>query len=89
MARLAPTAGTLPLVTGLAAATVLSGAAVFTVVRSGCDEPGRYQTRADGVVELVGGCLATKDLPVVPQQPAAHATVPAHSTHSGAPLLAP
>jgi hypothetical protein len=66
MARLVPATGTIPLVTGIAVATALSGAAVFTVVRSGCDEPGSYRTR-DGVVELIGGCLTPDDLPVTPQ----------------------
>lgn len=65
MARLIPTAGTFPLVAGIAAATVLSGAAVFTVVRSGCDDPGRYESR-DGVMQLVGGCISEQDLPVTP-----------------------
>ncbi len=91
MARLASAADTVPLITGLAVATVLSGAAVFTVVSSGCDQPGRYQTRADGMVELVGGCLTSNDLPVVPQQRSAQMPPPptARSPHAGEPSLAP
>jgi hypothetical protein len=67
MARLTPSAGAVPLVTGIAVATALSGAAVFTVFRSGCENPGRYQPH-DGVVELTGGCIKADDLPVTPQQ---------------------
>jgi hypothetical protein len=66
MARLTPAAGTLPMLAGITAATVLSGVAVFTVVRSGCDDPGRYESR-DGVMQLIGGCVAERDLPVVPE----------------------
>ena len=75
MTRLTPAAGAFPLVTGIAVATVLSGAAVFTVVRSGCDEPGTYRAH-DGVVELIGGCITPDDLPVVPQHQPSHAPRP-------------
>ena len=68
MARLTPTTGTLPLLSGLAVATVLSGIAVFTVVQGGCDDPGTYRLR-DGGAELVGGCVQPDDLPVVPRLP--------------------
>lgn len=67
MARLHPAVGTIPLVTGIATATILSGAAVFTVVHAGCGEPGTYRVR-EGVVELVGGCITPEDLPVTPGQ---------------------
>lgn len=66
MTRLTLSAGAFPLIAGVAAATALSGAAVFTVLRSGCDDPGVYRTH-DGVVELVGGCLSRDDLPALPQ----------------------
>lgn len=66
MARLTLSAGTLPLIAGIAAATALSGAAVFTVFRSGCDTPGVYRAH-DGIVELVGGCLKRNDLPAWPE----------------------
>ncbi|QUH00176.1 hypothetical protein HUO13_04540 [Saccharopolyspora erythraea] len=69
MARLTATTGTLPLLSGLAAATALSGLAIFAVVQSGCDDPGSYRPR-DGVLELVGGCVQPDDLPVSPQLPA-------------------
>jgi hypothetical protein len=67
MARLTLSAGTFPLVAGIAAATALSGAAVFTVFRSGCDSPGVYRAH-DGVIELVGGCLNRADLPALPER---------------------
>ncbi|TDD36940.1 hypothetical protein E1288_41155 [Saccharopolyspora elongata] len=69
MARLMPTNGAFPQVTGFVTAAALSGAAVFAVLQSGCDEPGSYRSR-DGVVELIGGCLKPDDLPVNPRQPA-------------------
>lgn len=69
MARLRLSAGTFPLVAGIAAATALSGAAAFTVLRSGCESPGVYRTHGV-VVELVGGCLNRGDLPGLPDRPA-------------------
>jgi hypothetical protein len=80
MARLTPSAGTLPLVTGIAAATALSGAAVFTVIRSGCEDPGVYQFH-DGVVELIGGCVQPQDLPVVPAREPGFTPRPMGSAH--------
>ncbi|MER7015626.1 hypothetical protein ABT324_29680 [Saccharopolyspora sp. NPDC000359] len=59
----------LPLVTGVVTAAALSGAAVFAVLRSGCEDPGSYLVR-DDVVELIGGCLQPDDLPVTPRPPA-------------------
>lgn len=56
---------TLTLVSSLAVSAALIGAAFFTVQRAGCDDPGRLVARADGVVQLVGGCVAPGDL-VVP-----------------------
>lgn len=56
-----------PMVATAAAAVLLSGAAVYTVQRSGCDDPGHYVT-TNGTVELVGGCLEPGDLPVGPAQ---------------------
>jgi hypothetical protein len=54
-----------PTVAALAAGALLSGAAVYTVQRAGCDDPGYYVRNAD-TVELVGGCLKPGDLPVGP-----------------------
>ncbi len=65
MARLTSTAGMIPLVTGIATATALSGAAVLTVASAGCEDPGRYRVRG-GVVELVGGCVTRQDFPPAP-----------------------
>ena len=58
-AALAPIVGT------LAAAALLSGAAVYTVHSAGCDDPGHY-VRNGETVELVGGCIEPGDLPVGP-----------------------
>ena len=80
MIRLTAKAGTIPLVTGLAAATVLSGSALFAVVRSGCDDPGRYEERG-GVVELIGGCVSAEDLPVSPEIPTDPDTRPLGDGH--------
>jgi hypothetical protein len=54
-----------PLVAALAAAGLLTGAAVYTVHRAGCDDPGQY-VRAGDTLELVGGCLEPGDLPIGP-----------------------
>lgn len=59
-AALAPIAAT------LAAAALLAGAAVLTVTRAECDDPGRYVQQSGGGYELVGGCLEPGDLPVGP-----------------------
>ncbi|CAM00237.1 hypothetical protein A8924_1297 [Saccharopolyspora erythraea NRRL 2338] len=84
MARLTATTGTLPLISGLAAATALSGLAIFAVVQSGCDDPGSYRTR-DGALELVGGCVQPDDLPVNTRLP-----TPAPGSLGGTqPALAP
>ncbi|MGH3437776.1 MAG: hypothetical protein ACRDRN_15070 [Sciscionella sp.] len=56
------TAGVLPLVGVLAAATVLTGIAVFSVADAGCASPGHY-VHAGNHLELVGGCLTPGDLP--------------------------
>lgn len=58
-ATLAPIAAT------LAAAAMLTAAAVYTVERAGCDDPGHY-VHAGESFELVGGCLEPGDLPVGP-----------------------
>lgn len=55
-----------PIVATLAAAALLTGAAVVTVAEAECDDPGRYVQQADGGYELVGGCLEPGDLPVGP-----------------------
>jgi hypothetical protein len=70
-AALAPIAAT------LTAAALLAAAAVYTVERAGCDDPGHY-VRTGESVELVGGCLEPGDLPVGPA-PAAN-TRPDDST---------
>ena len=54
-----------PIVATVASAALLSGAAVFTVQRAGCDDPGHY-VRTGDTVELIGGCLEPGDLPVGP-----------------------
>ncbi len=54
-------------------AAALTAVAVVTAHEAGCDDPGRYELRADGY-ELVGGCLAPGDL-LVPE-PAPPAPVP-------------
>jgi hypothetical protein len=54
-----------PVIATLAAAALLSGAAVVTVQQAGCDDPGQY-VQYDGGYELVGGCLEPGDLPVGP-----------------------
>jgi hypothetical protein len=71
-AALAPIAAT------LAAATLLTCAAVFTVTQADCDDPGRYVYQ-NGGYELVGGCLEPGDLPVDPApnvEPDQHAKAP-------------
>jgi hypothetical protein len=54
-----------PVVVTLAAAGLLTGGAVYTVQRAGCDDPGHY-VRTGNTIELVGGCLEPGDLPVGP-----------------------
>jgi hypothetical protein len=54
-----------PIAVTLAGATLLIGAAVFTVNQADCDDAGYYVQR-DGGYELVGGCLEPGDLPVGP-----------------------
>lgn len=56
--------GTLSLAGVLAAATVLTGAALFTVNRAGCAAPGHYiRVGATQQLELAGGCIHASDLP--------------------------
>ncbi|MDR7302710.1 hypothetical protein [Haloactinomyces albus] len=88
MARLTPASGTIPLVTGIATATVLSGAAVLTVVHAGCDEPGSYRMQ-HGAVELVGGCISPEDIPVAPKPPAEPTPRPLGEASSTVTLLRP
>lgn len=52
------------------AALALTGVALATVTRAGCDDPGRFVAHDDGY-ELIGGCVAKGDL-VIPEP----ATVP-------------
>ncbi|GAA2797857.1 hypothetical protein [Crossiella cryophila] len=59
--------GALPLAVALSTAALLTGAAVFTVVRVNCHDPGKY-VQHSGIVELVGGCVEQDDLPVGPKQ---------------------
>lgn len=59
-------AGWAPIGATLAAAALLTGAAVLTVSEAECDDPGRYVQQAGGGYELVGGCLEPGDLPVGP-----------------------
>ncbi|MCK2237088.1 MULTISPECIES: hypothetical protein [unclassified Crossiella] len=60
--------GALPLAVALSTAALLTGAAVFTVVRVSCHDPGQY-VQHNGIVELIGGCVERDDLPVGPKQP--------------------
>lgn len=53
-------ASLLPLLAGVTSALALTGAAVYTVGKAGC-EPGQY-VRHDHRVELVGGCVSGADL---------------------------
>lgn len=62
-------------------AAALAAVAVATVQGAGCDDPGRYEIRAEGY-ELVGGCLAAGDIMVpepVPLAPPTDAATPAKS----------
>jgi hypothetical protein len=54
-----------PFAAMVAAAALLSGAAVYVVQQAGCDDPGHY-VRTGDTIELVGGCLKPGDLPVGP-----------------------
>ncbi|WP_219419215.1 hypothetical protein [Pseudonocardia nigra] len=63
----------------LLVAAALAGVATVTVQNAGCDEPGRYELRADGY-ELVGGCIAPGDI-VVPDP----APLPGTSPEPGTP----
>ncbi len=56
------------LVATLAVTAGMATAAVLTVLDAGCPDPGRLVVGADGVVELVGGCVRAGDL-VVPGAP--------------------
>ncbi|MBP2476360.1 hypothetical protein JOF53_005232 [Crossiella equi] len=67
MSRAVRSSGVLPLVAAVSTAVALTGAAVFTVVRVGCQDPAEYKTH-NGVVELIGGCVEKDDLPVGPPQ---------------------
>ncbi|WP_312872868.1 hypothetical protein [Kibdelosporangium persicum] len=55
----------------LATAAALAGVAVFSASSAGCANPGQYVQR-DGYVELVGGCIDSRDLPPAPPAPAIH-----------------
>jgi hypothetical protein len=52
----------------LLVAATLAVVAVATVEQAGCDDPGRYELRADGY-ELVGGCVAPGDIVVLDPTP--------------------
>lgn len=49
--------GVLTVLAPLLVAAVLTGAAVVTVDRAGCDTPGQF-VETDRGLELVGGCMA-------------------------------
>nr|CEL19119.1 hypothetical protein [Kibdelosporangium sp. MJ126-NF4]CTQ95079.1 hypothetical protein [Kibdelosporangium sp. MJ126-NF4] len=66
----------MPLVGALAAAAALAGVAVFSASSAGCASPGQYVQR-DGYIELVGGCIDTRDLPPAPPAPGHHVGEPA------------
>ncbi len=81
MTRMGRGAGLLPFVATLAVAAALTGAAVVTVSKAGCEDPGRYVYTGHGV-ELRGGCLARGDLLVPSPRPAP----PEQQPLNGAPL---
>ncbi|MGW4130112.1 hypothetical protein [Amycolatopsis japonica] len=64
--RATRSAGLLPVVLALTSAALLTGAAVYTVDRAGCVDPGQY-IRHDNHIELVGGCVDGSELPAAPQ----------------------
>ena len=66
MALAARVTAVLPLVGAVATAVALTGAAFFTVAHAGCADSGRFVER-DGVVEFVGGCVDSHELPAVPR----------------------
>lgn len=88
MARPTLASGAVPLVTGIATATVLSGAAVFTVAHAGCEHPGIYRVH-NGVVELVGGCVTPEDIPVAPEKSPASSPRPQGEAAATEPVLRP
>ena len=53
----------------LIVAAAMATIALITVQRAGCTDPGHYVARGSGY-ELVGGCVAPGDLPVIPEQQA-------------------
>ncbi|PZS39687.1 MAG: hypothetical protein DLM62_06930 [Pseudonocardiales bacterium] len=55
----------MPVMATVGVAALLAAAAVFTVDRAGCAEPGSY-VPVPGGMQLVGGCLNSSDLPVAP-----------------------
>ena len=60
------------LVAPLVVAAALTGVAVVTVERAGCDDPGRYEVASRGTV-YVPGCLlpdGATDRPLAPGAPA-------------------
>lgn len=64
--RATRSAGMLPVVLALTSAALLTGAAVYTVDRAGCVDPGQY-IRHDNHIELVGGCVDGSELPAAPR----------------------
>ena len=56
--------------------------AVATVRDAGCDDPGRYEPRADGTWSLVGGCVDPADVVVAPPPPAGDPVSPAERSRS-------
>ncbi|MCP2165697.1 hypothetical protein [Goodfellowiella coeruleoviolacea] len=69
MALVARIAAVLPIAGAVTAAVALTGAAVFTVAKAGCADPGHYVRHDNGVVELVGGCTDQQHLPVPSGRP--------------------
>ncbi|MGH3491735.1 MAG: hypothetical protein ACRDRL_29625 [Sciscionella sp.] len=56
---------TMPVLGAFVIASVLTGAAAFTVSQASCAQPGHYVQR-EGYTQLVGGCLDSDDF--APQQ---------------------
>ncbi|WP_017976544.1 hypothetical protein [Actinopolyspora halophila] len=77
MTRASTAGGAISLVAGILTATVLCAVAVFTVVGSGCEDPGSYERRG-GVLELVNGCVSRGDLPVSAENEVPSRQEPSH-----------
>ncbi|HKS44660.1 MAG TPA: hypothetical protein VJT49_06005 [Amycolatopsis sp.] len=78
--RATRSAGALPLVAAVTSALALTGAAFYTVDRTGCGEPSQY-VRHDNRVELVGGCVDASQLSGLQSVPHSSGQVTEYSTN--------